>query len=157
MARFGKSPENGAAGNPIHFKGSGAAPEAPGVYNPRMNNADFPSAKRGRPRLRLGPNQRLKGRQTVDQVYKTGRKRVSHPLSVHALRRADNGPSRLGISIGRKVGNAVQRNRIKRLLREAYRLAQQEWPIGMDYLVIVRPHKALTLEAYQAKLRQLLR
>lgn len=57
--------------------------------------------------------------------------------------------SRLGISIGRMVGNAVRRNRIKRLLRESFRLMQHDLPRGYDLLVSVRPHKPMLLADYQ--------
>lgn len=43
--------------------------------------------------------------------------------------------SRIGVSIGRAQGNAVLRNRIKRLVREAFRLKQRELPCGFDILV----------------------
>ena len=56
---------------------------------------------------------------------------------------------RLGISIGRPVGNAATRHRIKRLLRESFRLMQHDWPRGYDVVVIVRPHKPLLLADYQ--------
>jgi ribonuclease P protein component len=59
---------------------------------------------------------------------------------------------RLGISIGRPVGTAVVRNRIKRLLRESFRLMQHDWPRGYDVVVIVRPHKPLMLAEYQKML-----
>jgi len=45
---------------------------------------------------------------------------------------------RLGITASRKVGNAVQRNRAKRLLREAFRCVRSELPSGLDLVVIVR-------------------
>jgi ribonuclease P protein component len=45
---------------------------------------------------------------------------------------------RLGITASRKVGNAVQRNRAKRLLREAFRCIRTELPSGLDLVVIVR-------------------
>jgi len=59
---------------------------------------------------------------------------------------------RLGISIGRPVGTAVMRNRIKRLLRESFRLMQHDWPRGYDVVVIVRPHNPLMLAEYQKML-----
>ena len=47
--------------------------------------------------------------------------------------------SRLGISVPRKVGNAVQRNRIKRIIREAFRLHGDVFPQGSDIVFAVRP------------------
>lgn len=48
----------------------------------------------------------------------------------------DAGFSRLGISIGKSAGNAVHRNRIKRLIRESFRLEQHNIPPNLDYLLI---------------------
>ena len=52
---------------------------------------------------------------------------------------------RLGISASRRVGNAVVRNRWKRLLREAFRLTRQKLPQGIDLIVIPRPTAEPTL------------
>ncbi len=60
--------------------------------------------------------------------------------------------ARLGISISRRVGSAACRNRIKRLLREAFRLEQKMMTAGVDYIVQVRPHQPNTLEVYRAAL-----
>jgi ribonuclease P protein component len=45
---------------------------------------------------------------------------------------------RIGLSVGRVVGNAVVRNRWKRLLREAYRLSRSRLPTGLDFIVVPR-------------------
>lgn len=62
---------------------------------------------------------------------------------------------RLGLSVSRKVGGAVVRNRWKRLLREAFRLSQHELPAGLDLVVIPRATAPPTLSALQASLLQL--
>jgi ribonuclease P protein component len=52
--------------------------------------------------------------------------------------------TRLGLSIGKKVGNAVVRNRWKRLIREAFRCQRAELPTGLD--LVVRPKKGATCD-----------
>jgi ribonuclease P protein component len=56
---------------------------------------------------------------------------------------------RLGLSVGRKVGTAPRRNRIKRLIREAFRLHQYDLPVGYDLVFVVRPHTPMILAEYQ--------
>jgi ribonuclease P protein component len=63
--------------------------------------------------------------------------------------------SRLGISIGRPVGNAVKRNRIKRLLRESFRGARSHFSTNVDVVVLVKPHETMTLADYQAIINRL--
>lgn len=80
--------------------------------------------------------------------------RLRRDLGFASLLAAPNGlaHARLGISIGRRAGTAVCRNRIKRLLREAFRLEQRAMPAGVDLIVQVRPHEPRTLEAYREAL-----
>ena len=48
----------------------------------------------------------------------------------------------MGITVSRKVGNAVARNRWKRRIREIFRRNKADWPVGYDFVVIVRSRKA---------------
>ena len=77
--------------------------------------------------------------------------RLRRDLGFASLLAAPNGlpHARLGISISRRVGTAARRNRIKRLLREAFRLQQQAMPAGVDLIVQVRPHEPRELSAYR--------
>jgi ribonuclease P protein component len=65
--------------------------------------------------------------------------------------------SRLGLVVSRKVGNAVARNRWKRLIREAFRLMRAELPTGVDLVVLPKTGAEPELEALQNSLTQLAR
>lgn len=54
---------------------------------------------------------------------------------------------RLGLSVSRRVGGAVVRNRWKRLLREAFRLSRHQLPTGIDLIVLPRPNAEPTLDS----------
>lgn len=62
--------------------------------------------------------------------------------------------SRLGLSVGKRVGNAVARHRIKRLIREAFRLSRHELPAGADIVCVARPASG-TVDEYGESLRRL--
>jgi ribonuclease P protein component len=74
-----------------------------------------------------------------DRVYREGRSHSSRHLVVYSFPRAagDDGP-RLGVSVGRRVGGAVDRNRVKRLLREAFWSMAPELPPGHDFVIVAR-------------------
>ncbi len=68
-----------------------------------------------------------------------GKRRVSDGLLVLYIAENDCGYRRLGVSVGRACGKAVVRNRLKRLLREAFRQSQESIPDGFDYLLMISP------------------
>ena len=98
---------------------------------------------------------RLHGPAAFAAVYDARVREARGPLAVFAL---PNGlpHSRLGLSVSRKIGIAVRRNRIKRQLREAFRLMQHDLPRGYDLVLVVRPHPPLILADYQKLLSSLL-
>ena len=76
-----------------------------------------------------------------ERVYREGRSHASRHLVVYAFPRAEDADSdpRLGVSVGRKVGGAVERNRMKRLLREAFWASAEEVREGHDFVIVARP------------------
>ena len=74
-----------------------------------------------------------------DRVYRQGRSKANRYLVVHAFPRASDGEPRLGLSVSRKVGNAVERNRVKRLLREAFDEELERIGPGVDLVIVARP------------------
>ena len=75
-----------------------------------------------------------------ERVYREGRSHASRHLVVYAFPRSDDDVTpRLGVSVGRKLGGAVDRTRMKRLLREAFWDTADELPEGYDFVLVARP------------------
>jgi ribonuclease P protein component len=76
-----------------------------------------------------------------ERVYREGRSHASRHLVVYAFPRSDDDDDtpRLGVSVGRKLGGAVDRTRMKRLLREAFWASADELEPGHDFVIVARP------------------
>jgi len=97
---------------------------------------------------------RIGGRGVFKAIRDSGVRETRGPVILWAVTN-DLGFSRLGISMNRSVGNAARRNRIKRLLRESFRLMQHDLPRGYDLVIALRPHEPLILAEYQKLLLSL--
>lgn len=99
-------------------------------------------------RFRFTRAMRLTHRREFQRVFDARTSRAVGPLVVYA-RPNDLARPRLGLTVGRRVGPAVLRNRVKRLLREAFRLRQHELPAGYDFVVVARAHEPLPARDYE--------
>lgn len=84
---------------------------------------------------------RLLHRREFDAVFRHGRKLVG-PAFVCYVARRDGPGCKLGLAVSRKVGGAVIRNRIKRFVREFFRMHHRQLPPGTRMVVVARPPAA---------------
>jgi ribonuclease P protein component len=73
-----------------------------------------------------------------DRVYRQGRSVANRYLVLYTFPREGGAPARVGLSVGRKVGGAVERNHVKRLLREACEAHAEALPAGHDVVLVAR-------------------
>lgn len=106
---------------------------------------------------RFPKSERLSRQKDIEACLRTG-KRYRHPLLTIYIRWREGGERRVGFSVGKKVARrAVERNRIKRWLREAYRTKRWAMREGFDLFVIAQPGcAAANFQEVDAALTELL-
>ncbi|MBW1980027.1 MAG: ribonuclease P protein component [Deltaproteobacteria bacterium] len=95
----------------------------------------------GKKRYSFSKDERLRRRNDFQIVFRQGRRRYSKHFIV-ITRPNELQFSRLGIAVGKKVGKAVKRNRLKRCLREFYRLHKHVLPASHDLVIIAKQGSA---------------
>ena len=91
-----------------------------------------------------------------ERVYSNGKSMHRGPVRIHALANECR-HHRLGLSVPRRAGNAVRRNRFKRLFREAFRHLPQADDCGYDLVITLRAHQPYPLIRYQDMLQEAIR
>jgi len=99
------------------------------------------------PRSKFPRSLRLLRHSDFERVYKQGRRHFAAHMTVFYLprRKNESGGPRVGFTVGKALGGAVVRNRLKRRLREAVRL---HGPLSVDMDVVINPKKSLLAAAF---------
>jgi ribonuclease P protein component len=106
----------------------------------------------GRPGVaaRRSKRGRLSRSAEFDRVFRQGRSHGNRVLVLYGFPRADaagaDAEPRMGLSVSRRVGGAVERNHVKRLLREAFEQEAQRLPAGHDVVIVARPEARVIAE-----------
>lgn len=100
---------------------------------------------------------RIKKNDDFQKVYKQGKSVANKQFIIYRLKNQENEHFRLGISVSKKIGNAVTRNRIKRAIRESFTRHKQDI-IKDDFIVIARnPSKDMTVEEIHKSLEHVMK
>ena len=157
-----------------HLPAERTPPEAaarvpgPDVHPRRAGDSEAPPRAWPQAALGLRPptvhrRHRLSRSRDFETVYRRGSSASTRQLVLHWFPREEDadGPARLGLAVPRSVGSAVVRNRLKRMLREAWRGLLDDVPPGHDYVLVARagvaePAQVRGLEWLSAEIAELL-
>ncbi|MEW9675361.1 ribonuclease P protein component [Lentibacillus sp. L22] len=100
---------------------------------------------------------RIKANKEFQHVFKKGKSFANRQLVIYFLKKPDQRHFRIGLSVGKKIGNAVTRNRIKRYLRQAFLELEENIRNDYDIVIIARqPTKEMSSHQMKKSLTHLL-
>ncbi|MFD2679645.1 ribonuclease P protein component [Bacillus seohaeanensis] len=82
--------------------------------------------------------QRVKKNSEFQEIFKKGTSVANRQFVLYVLKKEETQPFRIGLSVSKKIGNAVVRNKVKRYIRQAFLELKEEVKEGHDYLIIAR-------------------
>ncbi|MGH2316117.1 ribonuclease P protein component [Planococcus sp. SE5232] len=97
----------------------------------------------------MNKHQRIKKNKEFQQIFKKGKSFANRQFIVYVMKN-EQPEFRLGLSVSKKVGNAVARNRIKRYIRQTFLELKDDLLPNADYIIIARP-QAATLDFHESK------
>ncbi|MHC5269294.1 ribonuclease P protein component [Enterococcus sp. LJL98] len=101
---------------------------------------------------------RVKKEKEFQKVFTRGKSSANRNFIVYVLPKTDQSHFRIGISVGKKVGNAVQRNAVKRKIRASIFELREEIQPDLDFIVIARPSvQTLSSKEVYSNLRHVLK
>jgi ribonuclease P protein component len=101
----------------------------------------------------LHRSHRLRKNEQFQEVFQKGNSAANKQFVLYSAKQEGQAAFRAGISVSKKIGNAVIRNRVKRLIREALSRLESKIPSGLDLIIIARPGvEAMSLDAIEQSL-----
>lgn len=100
---------------------------------------------------------RIKKNEEFQFVFKCGKSFANRQLVMYYIEKEDQAHFRIGLSVGKKIGNAVIRNKVKRCLRQSFHELEQQITAPIDIVIIARnPTKNMTCNEIKKSLTHIL-
>lgn len=86
----------------------------------------------------MNKERRIKKNQEIQEVFQKGKSFANRQFVIYVFKKRGQADFRLGLSVSKKIGNAVTRNRVKRYVRQAFLELEDRIMSGNDYIVVAR-------------------